>query len=732
MSDLLVNESAFSRERPEADGVQAVTRAFRLLRRHIVLFLCVFLCICLLGAGVVALLTPSYTAITSVAIANQDADPLAASGQQVADRLEDDVPATEAAKLESRDVVGAVVRQYPKLLVEPPHGLMFQLCTLGLNMACPKPATVPLNPEEQFQQQVDTALAKLTILPRPRSRIIDVSATAGTGYQAATLANALVANYQRLALAQQTTNIDRVAHWLDARTDQLRQRWLDALHRADNFNVSHNLDNTGDGTTANPLINSQIAEISSELGQAQARLAAALARSSALRDASGQGSGRAAIAMAQQPTLVAASNALMQLQATRAQQAAQFGSNYPGIKALDRQIASTQAALRSETGAALASIREDSVSAQAEVRQLTQRLDALRAQAGQQSPPQAEYRSLVQESQSARDVYQTFLEHSKAVVDRAALLQPPVVVVSSAVASRTPTFPNHMKLGLGIFVVALAIAAATVLVKNLFATGFEDADYLRAAVQLPLLGTIPLITRRRDQQIARYVLDEPSSRVSDAVHELALQLSLLSPKVDAPMAVVITSATPQEGKSTLAMWLALVVRPNGLRVLIIDSDRRRIAPGLHKVRNNHPGFTDLIAGTATPEEAIQTDAETRIDFISPGTTASYSRGSAGITRLRKLIDTLKLSYDMIIIDSPPLLSSSDVLALARVADQTVFVCRWQQTSRQAVMTSLDRLRTCGARISGVVVSMVSKGFEDNGYDDYNRRELALIKKFYGS
>ena len=728
---MLVNEGAFSKERPEADGVQAVTRAFRLLRRHIVLFLSVLLGVGLIGAAVLALLTPSFTAITSVAIAGQDADPLAATGQPVADRLEDDVPATEAAKLMSRDVVGAVVRQYPQLLSEPEHGLRPELCKLGLNMACPKPVTAPVDPDEQFQQQVDTALARLVVLPRPRSRIIDVSATAGTGYQAATLANALVANYQRLALAQQTTDIDRVAHWLDARTDQLRQRWLDALHKADNFNVSHNLDNTGDGTTANPLINSQIAEISAELGQAQARLAGALARSSALHDA-GQGSGRAAIALSQQPTLVAASNALMQLQAQRAQQAAQFGANYPGIKALDRQIASTQAALRSETGAALASIRQDSVSAQAEVRQLTQRLDSLRAQAGQQSPPQAEYRSLVQEAQSARDVYQTFLEHSKAVVDRAALLQPPVVVVSHAVASNTPTFPNHMKLGAGIFIVALAMASAAVLVRSGFSTGFEDADYLRAAVQLPLLGTIPLITRRRDQQIARYVLDEPSSRVSDAVHELALQLSLLSPKVDAPMAVVITSATPQEGKSTLAMWLALVVRPNGLRVLIIDSDRRRIAPGLHKVRNNHPGFTDLIAGTATPEEAIQTDAETRIDFISPGTTLSYSRGSAGITRLRKLIDTLKLSYDMIIIDSPPLLSSSDVLALARVADQTVFVCRWQQTSRQAVMTSLDRLRTCGARISGVVVSMVSKGYEDNGYDDYNRRELALIKKFYGS
>ena len=713
------------------DGVQSVRQAIRVVRRHLLLFLSVLFAAALLGLLVCSVLKPSYTATATVAITTQDADPLAASGQPQPDRLEDDVPATEAAKLLSRDVAAAVVRQLPPLPATPDTGLRHTLCGMGVTPLCPPRVTVPLSPEQEFQQKVDGLLDSVKVVPEQRSRVIDVAATASTGERAAAIANAVVTNYQHIALAQQTGNVDRVAAWLDARTNQLRQRWLDAVHKADAFNVSHDLANTGDGITTNPLIDNQISQITLDLSQAQARLAAAQARAAALRDAVRHGNARAAVALSQQPILVATANSLLQLQTQREQQAAQFGANYPGIRALDRQIASTRATLNNETGAALSSVHEDSVSAEAEVKALTLRLADLRARAGLQSSPQAEYRTLGQEAQSARQVYETFLEHSKAVVDRAALLQPPLVFVSHAVAPLRPSFPNQLKLGVGVLVVALALASAAVVVRNYFSAGFPDADYLRAAAQLPLLGKIPMVTRRRNQSIAHYVLDEPRSRVSEVVRGLAVQLFLGNGKDEEPIAVLITSATPQEGKSTLAMWLGLTVGQSGPRILMIDSDHRRGAP-TSQAAGTPLGFTDLMAGRARAEEVIQTDSTTKIDFIPSGMSTPYPIGAAGVARLRSLIATLKLSYDMVIIDGSPLLAASDVLALASVVDRTVFVCRWQQTSRQAVVTSLERLRSCGAQVAGIVVSMVGRKLEGGNYDEYNRRELALINRFYGS
>ena len=213
--------------------------------------------------------------------------------------------------------------------------------------------------------------------------------------------------------------------------------------------------------------------------------------------------------------------------AARRQQEAEFGSDYPGVRALNDQIASTKASLNAASGEALGNIRETLVAARAEVNQLTTYLNSLKAEAGRQSGPQAQYRSLTEEAQSAQTVYETFLDHSKEVVDRAALLEPPVAFVSHAAVPTRPTFPNHVKLLAGVIIVALVLALAAVLLADYLSVGFGDVDDLRGAVQLPLLTAIPLVSVSGGRRIARHVLDEPFSRASEAVRGLAAQLSLM-------------------------------------------------------------------------------------------------------------------------------------------------------------------------------------------------------------
>ena len=107
-------------------------------------------------------------------------------------------------------------------------------------------------------------------------------------------------------------------------------------------------------------------------------------------------------------------------------------------------------------------------------------------------------------------------------------------------------------------------------------------------------------------------------------------------------------------------------------------------------------------------------------------------GAEEIARLRSVIGTLKQTYSLIIIDSPPLLAMTDGLVYGSIADQTVFVCRWQRASRKAITASLNRLQTFGARVSGIVVSMVDQNSPQAFGDDHNRREMKLISRLYGS
>jgi capsular exopolysaccharide synthesis family protein len=207
---------------------------------------------------------------------------------------------------------------------------------------------------------------------------------------------------------------------------------------------------------------------------------------------------------------------------------------------------------------------------------------------------------------------------------------------------------------------------------------------------------------------------------------------LLAGEQAGPRAVLITSAGPLEGKSTLALWLATTARQTGQRVLLVDGDHRRGTLMQDANAKEAPGLTDLLARKATLKDVVQIDPRTNVSFISAGTASACSFGSADIVRLRRVMNSLKKSYSLIVIDSPPLLAMVDGLVLGSIADQTVFVCRWQHSSRQAVMASLDRMRTYGAQVAGIVVSMVEQEATLDFNGDYSRRESELINRFYGS
>ncbi|WP_419759691.1 GumC family protein [Acidisoma sp.] len=702
-------------------------RVFRVWRRHLGLFSLIFVAVMLVGGAVVFTLKPTYTATATVVLTTQDADPLAPEGQQPQSVVEDDRPATEAALLMSRDVASDVLRQYPAPPAAPSFHLRSWLCGKGVAMLCQKP--VASTPQSRESGEITQFLTQLKVSPEDRSRVLDVAVTANTGPRAAELADAVVTNYQTIALGQQTANVSRIASWLDARTQQLRQRWLDAVTKANEFAIAKGLTNTGSGDATDPLVDSQIAETAVNLSGAQARLAAAQARADSLRQG---GDPSTLVDAAQQPIVVSAANELAQLESQRGQQEAEYGRNYPGVRELNREIAATRASLNSATGSALGNIRSNLVAARAEVNQLTSYLNRLRAEAGQQSAPQAEYRSLTQEAQSAQTVYETFLDHSKEVVDRASLLEPPINFVSHAAIPGQPTFPNHPKLLAGVVVVAMVLAFAIILLIDYLSVGFGDVDDLRGSVQLPLLTAIPVVSASRRRLVARHVLDEPFSRASEAVRGLAAQLSLLVRDADTPRSLLVTSASAEEGKTTLVVWLALTVRLGGQKVLVVDGDHRRGSLMRHMSGSAKLGLTDLLAGRATLSEVIQTDPDTKVDFIAAGRPMTHSFGTGEIMRLRAILATLKTSYGLVIVDSPPLLAMTDGLVHASIVDQTIFVCRWQSTSRRAVIGCIERLRAYGAQIPGIVVSMVDQKSTLALGDDYSRRELKLINKLYGS
>ena len=677
-----------------------------------------------LGALVVHGLKPQYTATASVVVEAATPDPLTPTAPSEVNRLDDDRVATEALQLASRDLARSVVVALEIGVTPPPPPPLDRVLCNQFHQA--KYCVTPVAPT--LAGRIDGFLGHLTVEPQPRSRILTISYVSGDADEAAAAVNLLVTTYQQRQLAGQSGDLSRVAGWVGDRTEALRQKWLAAESAANAFGRSHGITTTGAGEQNTPLVQRQISDAATELSQAQSRLAAAQARADQLGRASSSGDERGLIALGDQPVLVGTAASLAQLRTARAQQAATLGDRHPSVVALNDQIAEARARLRDQIGQARQAVDADVAAHRAEVAELERNLAQLRSTATEDSGTEVQYRTLDREAQSARSVYETFAAREKQVADRVDILRPPVAFVSHAEVPEQPSFPHRGKLYLGALALGLTLGAVAAFAAEQLARGFNDIGQIRAQIPWPLLTVVPLVATRRGA-VARFVTERPFSRAAESVRTLAAQL-VLAGGARREQAIAIASAGAQEGKSTVTLWLAASMAQTGQRVLVLDGDHRH--PSLHRGLNaqNESGLTDILAGRLPVQKVLQTEVLPGVDFIASGPASGRPLGGAELQRLQELIDHLKRGYEVILIDTPPMLAMGDALMLANVADQTVFLCRWQTTTRAAVFGCLERLHSAGARISGVVVSMMNEGRLPLYATDLTRRDRRLLARTY--
>ncbi|MFT3973095.1 MAG: CpsD/CapB family tyrosine-protein kinase [Amaricoccus sp.] len=186
-----------------------------------------------------------------------------------------------------------------------------------------------------------------------------------------------------------------------------------------------------------------------------------------------------------------------------------------------------------------------------------------------------------------------------------------------------------------------------------------------------------------------------------------------------PASVLVTSALPGEGKSTLALALALEIAAGGRKVLLVDADLRqgRLAEVFGAAEA--PGLLDLLAGEASVESVIRHDPESRVDYITRGN----AEGFGALREARQLADLMRLAEArgaVVIFDSAPVLATTETAILAGIAERSLLVLRWGRTHRRAADLSVAQI---GAQTSGPIVATVNAvdlkrhaqyGFHDAG------------------
>ena len=232
---------------------------------------------------------------------------------------------------------------------------------------------------------------------------------------------------------------------------------------------------------------------------------------------------------------------------------------------------------------------------------------------------------------------------------------------------------------------------------------------------------MPLISRQRNSPRPHQIATaKPGSIYGEAVRTVRTAL-LLSDVERPPRTLLVTSSVPNEGKTATALSIVCQTSQSGQRCIVVDCDLRQSAIHVHLGAPNQLGLSDYLLGRARLEEVVEADTASKVHFIAAGARAPNPTDLLGSAQMRRLVKALSETYDLVILDTPPVLAVSDALVMVRHVDATLFLIRWEKTRRQAAMSGLKLTLEAGANLAGVVMTQVDVkrhaqyNYADSGY-----------------
>ena len=322
-----------------------------------------------------------------------------------------------------------------------------------------------------------------------------------------------------------------------------------------------------------------------------------------------------------------------------------------------------------------------------------------------------ELRALEREAEANRILLETFLSRLKEASTQQDMniQQPNARILSQAITPISATFPKKIPiLGMTLVVSAL-FAILFVMIRESRDHGLYTVGLVEEHTGLPSLGYIPTIgkMRARGKSPEAYLLEQPQSPFSSAIHTLYTNIFLLFPDIQ-PKSILVTSAQQKEGKTTIAYTLAMSRSLAGQKTIVIDADLKMT--NANKAFDVKPstGLVELLNGNVAIEEVIYTDEDTGIDILPSGSLVQNSAELLMSENMDTLMKILHETYDLIIFDSPAVLDAPDARILMRKVDATVFVAKWNQTKRQLIRETLRHIAGADNNIVGVVLNMVNE------------------------
>jgi capsular exopolysaccharide synthesis family protein len=563
--------------------------------------------------------------------------------------------------------------------------------------------------EARRNEALDIFLSKLAVDASQNSHIITVRFEDPDPKLAAAATNAVADQYIQRQIAVASGAAQRATAELEQAVVALRQRVAQSDQAYEQYRGAF------ETHSGRELLGRQTEEATKELTAAQVARQVIEARLAALRTVTRKNSTTVATTeVTESKVMQALHGQAAALQGRLAELSATLGEANPQIQQVRAAIARVDGEIHSEVTRQLAALEAELKVAVAKETSLRQSLAASAAHSAQSSPGQAKLDALKVEADANRAVLNAFLTRLHEANTSAKILQwANAEIVAHANVPRLPTSPKvNLLLTLAAFF-STAAGVGVAVARERAAPTFRSSDEIENETGVRTLALLPTIND--PEAPPEYALAAPTSFYAEAIR--TLYATLLAQR--RLRMLVVTSASQGDGKTTLAAGLALIAAKAGRKVLLVDADLCTAGASRIFRATGQEGLAELIGGDRQSSEVIGAGISPNFHFLAAGAPGNALPARSVLESARSLFRRLREEYDLIVVDSPPVLAVADAMTLAAQADATLFAVRWGSTPRAAVKLGLKRLHTsAGGASVGVVLTMVdAREHSRFGYGD---------------
>ena len=584
--------------------------------------------------------------------------------------------------------------------------------------------SISLSEEQAMERErvaiINRLLGSLEVDRVGRSRVINISVSSEEPAMAARIANTVADMYIVEQLEAKFEATRRATQWLNERLTGLKESVKDSEQAVERYRRSSGLVE-GRGVT---LTSQQASELNSQMIVSRSKRAEADARLQQVERLMSTSTSVDSVAeVLSSPLIQLLRGQEADIQRKAAELSQEFGEKHPKMINIRAEVIDVRRKIAAEVKKIVQGLRNEVAVARARENEMLGSMRAIEAKVAGLNQRQVQLRALEREATANRALYESFLNRFKETNEQQEFQRPDARIISSADTPGRPSAPKKNLLIAIAFIMSAAAAMVVVFILESLDKGFRSMDEIEGTTGVPALGLVPAFSglSSKGKEPQQVILERPNSAFAESVR--ALHASILLSNVDnPPKTVLLTSSVPSEGKTSLSLSLArLVARTGNKRVVIIDCDLRRPLVHRHLGMDIGPGLVQLLADEASLEDVLRRDEPSGAYVLTAGGMPANPTDIITSEHFAQLLINLKSTFDLVVIDSSPVLAVSDSRILSRMADKTIFVVRWAETRREVVRLGLKQILEAGGDLAGVVLSMVNVkkhsryGYGDSGY-----------------